>query len=148
MKTQDSDIIVEQSFDCSSGDLWNAITDHKEMIKWYFSQIPDFRPEIGFKTEFVVENEGRVFTHQWEIVDLQHGSLISYSWRFKEYEGLSLSEFHVSQNQSKADLKLVVKVLEDFPDGIPEFKRESCIGGWNYFLKGNLKDYLQTSEQA
>jgi hypothetical protein len=37
---------------------------------------------------------------------------------------------------------LTVEVLEDFPDDIPEFRRESCIGGWNYFINHRLKEYL------
>jgi hypothetical protein len=32
---------------------------------------------------------------------------------------------------------------EDFMDGIPEFKRESGLAGWEYFLNKSLKDYLE-----
>lgn len=32
--------------------------------------------------------------------------------------------------------------LESFPPHIPEFKRESCEGGWTYFINQRLKEYL------
>jgi len=40
-------------------------------------------------------------------------------------------------------LTLTTQITEDFDDSIPEFKRESCIGGWNYFLKERLFNYLK-----
>lgn len=33
-------------------------------------------------------------------------------------------------------------VLESFPQNTPEFKRESCVGRWGYFIKHRLKNYL------
>jgi hypothetical protein len=40
-------------------------------------------------------------------------------------------------------LTLTARVVEDFDDSIPEFKRESCVAGWNYFIKERLSDYLE-----
>jgi hypothetical protein len=34
-------------------------------------------------------------------------------------------------------------ITEDYPSDVPEFKRESCIGGWNYFLGEMLKGFLE-----
>ncbi|MBT8281491.1 MAG: SRPBCC domain-containing protein, partial [Muriicola sp.] len=61
---------------------------------------------------------------------------------FEEYPGASTSTFEISGTNHQSELVLTVFVQEDFPSGIPEFKRESCIGGWEYFLLGNLKKYL------
>jgi hypothetical protein len=43
-------------------------------------------------------------------------------------------------------LRLTHIVLKDFPDDIPEFKRESGLAGWRYFLGERLKAYLQKNE--
>jgi hypothetical protein len=34
-------------------------------------------------------------------------------------------------------------VRETFPDDIPEFRRDSCIGGWEYLIQKSLKEYLE-----
>jgi len=45
----------------------------------------------------------------------------------------------------KNTVVLSTEVLEDYPDDIPEFKRESGLGGWNYFIKDRLYNYLLRS---
>ncbi len=38
---------------------------------------------------------------------------------------------------------LFFMAVEKFPDNIPEFKRESDVAGWNYFIKDSLKEFLE-----
>jgi hypothetical protein len=38
-----------------------------------------------------------------------------------------------------------MEVVEDFPDDIPEFDRESCQSGWNYLISESLSSYLTLS---
>jgi hypothetical protein len=47
------------------------------------------------------------------------------------------------------EVKLVVthEVLESFPDDIPEFTRENCQGGWEYFIHRSLQDFLKGSKE-
>jgi hypothetical protein len=33
--------------------------------------------------------------------------------------------------------------LQSFPGHIPEFKRESCLAGWQYFIRERLKKFLE-----
>jgi len=142
MKKTDPPIIVKEAFDKSPEALWNALTNLSEMKKWYFDVLEEFETRIGFKTSFKVNSEDRTFTHQWEVIELIPKERITYSWRFAEYPGASTSSFQVSGDGDKSTLTLTVLVQEDFPEDIPEFKRESCIGGWDYFIGGNLKKYL------
>lgn len=44
---------------------------------------------------------------------------------------------------SNSKLILTHQVTETFPQNIEEFKRESCTGGWNWFIKKSLKEYLE-----
>ena len=70
---------------------------------------------------------------------------ISYEWTFDEWEGKSVSQFDIEEDESgNVELKMTVSVLEDFDNSIPEFQRNSCIGGWNYFLGQELKNYLES----
>ena len=69
--------------------------------------------------------------------------MIKYSWEFEEYPGKSTSAFEILKENNQTKLRLTVEVLKDFPDDIPEFKRESCIAGWEYFFNGRLKEFLE-----
>ena len=51
--------------------------------------------------------------------------------------------FELSEDKNHVTLKLSTTVEENFPQDIPEFKRESCVGGLNYFIKNRLKNFLE-----
>ena len=44
MKAIDPPVQLDVVFDRPIGDVWAALTDHSQMIQWYFEQIK--RPEI------------------------------------------------------------------------------------------------------
>ena len=142
MKKGDEPVIVEQVFGKPVSVVWNSITNVDMMKQWYFDNIPSFKPESGFKTQFNVVSEGRHFLHMWEITDVVPLKKIAYSWKFKEYVGEGLVVFELSAHNNSTKLKLTNSVLESFPDDIPEFTRESCVGGWEYFIQNRLKEYL------
>ena len=142
MKTTDPPIIIEQTFNTSIDHLWNVITEVDQMTQWFFENIPAFEPVVGFKTQFVVENQGRTFTHLWEITGVAEEQKIVYRWSYVEYPGIGRVTFAISGSAGEAHLTLTNEILEDFAQDIPEFTRESCIGGWRYFINARLKNYL------
>ena len=145
MKTTDDLIIFEQTFNASLESVWNAITDVNLMRKWYFNNIPDFEATVGCTTQFDVTNGDRNFLHQWKVTEVIPLKKLKYEWTFEGYKGRSTTLFELFAKENSTMLILNVEVLEDFPDDIPEFRRESCIGGWNYFINGRLKDFLSAS---
>ena len=146
MKELDSQIIVEQTFNYSVKTIWNAITNVDQMKDWFFENIPDFKPEVGFKTQFKINSQDRVFTHLWEITEVEPLVKIVYNWKYAEYPGDSFVHFELFEKQHSTILKVTSKVIESFPENIPEFKSESNREGWNYFIKQNLKNYLKNKE--
>lgn len=52
MEKNDAPVIVEQSFNTPIEVLWNAITEIDQMRQWLFENIPAFKPEVGFETQF------------------------------------------------------------------------------------------------
>ena len=143
MKKTDLPISLEFNFENSVKQVWSAITKLDEMVAWYFDNIPDFKPEVGFKTSFLVQSETRKFTHNWEITEVVNLKKLVYNWQYPEYEGDLDVVFELVETPEGTQLKLAVIIKEDFPDEIPEFRRDSCIGGWNYFLDGRLRLYLE-----
>lgn len=142
MKKSDSPIIVEENFNTPAKVIWQSITDHEQMLKWYFDNIPAFKPEIGFYTEFNVNSGERNFLHQWKVTEVIPNKKIVYNWTYKGYEGSADVAFEIFEDGENCKLQIKVIILEDFSDDIPEFRKESCIGGWEYFIQGRLKDYL------
>ena len=46
------------------------------MIKWFFDNIPEFKPEVGFETQFNVNTGERDFHHVWTITEAIPGQKI------------------------------------------------------------------------
>jgi uncharacterized protein YndB with AHSA1/START domain len=143
MRKDDTPIVVDQTFDATIDTVWNAITQIDLMRQWYFENIPSFRPEVGFETQFNVKSEGRDFLHMWRVTEVIPLQRIAYDWKFADYLGDALVVFELSRQNNSTKLKLTCYVLESFPEDIPEFTRESCIGGWEFFIKKRLKEYLE-----
>ncbi len=142
MKRDEAPIIVEQDFDRSVSDVWNAITSIDEMRKWYFENIPDFKAEVGFCTQFSVDSGDRSFLHLWEVTEVVPQRKVIYNWKYEGLAGDSLAIFEVSGDDQSAHLTFTHRVLQDFPEDIPEFSRESGIEGWTYFINDRLKAHL------
>ncbi|SNS43091.1 Uncharacterized conserved protein YndB, AHSA1/START domain [Belliella buryatensis] len=139
MKKSDAPILVRETFDLSIELLWSYLTERELMVQWYFENIPEFQAVLGFETEFVVENEERVFPHCWKVTVVTPLRKISYNWKYKGYAGDSNVTFELRDLGGKTELSLTHEVLEDFNDEIPEFSRASCRAGWTYFIKESLK---------
>ncbi len=142
MKKSDPPVRVEQILNARKEDVWSSITERDQMVKWFFDNIPSFEPVVGFETQFTVATEERIFPHVWKVLDVDVNKRISYSWTYYGYEGDAIVYFELIPKGDKTLLRFTSEVLEDFNDDIPEFKLESCIGGWNYFIRERLMKYI------
>lgn len=143
MKATDPPFTLVIDYNQPIDKVWSALTDQWHMIQWYFEQIPAFEAQVGFKTEFIVVNEGRTFTHQWEVTEVVPGEKITYTWNFPEYPGFSRTTFELETlSNDQTRLHFTDVITEDYPPDVPEFTWESCKGGWDYFLRQRLKEYL------
>jgi uncharacterized protein YndB with AHSA1/START domain len=148
MKKGDEPIIVEQSYHASMETVWKAITEVEQMRQWFFANIPSFNPEIGFETKFNIQSHERNFLHLWKVTEVVPLRRLRYGWKFGGYPGDSYVVFELFKEDHSTKLRLTAQVLEDFPEDIPEFQRESCIEGWNYFIKKSLKEFLESKETS
>lgn len=143
MKKNDPPIIVEATYSASVETVWEAITQPEKMKQWFFENIESFHPEVGFETSFVVQSGERTFTHLWKIKEVIPSKKIFYNWKYEEYVGDGFVAFEIFEKENGTQLRLTNIITEDYPSDVPEFKRESCIGGWNYFLGERLKAFLE-----
>ncbi|MBG7629062.1 MAG: SRPBCC domain-containing protein [Bacteroidetes bacterium] len=144
MTVNSEPIIVAHTFNASVKTVWKAITNVDQMRQWFFNNIEDFEPIIGFKTQFKVQSEDRVFTHLWTITEVEPLKKIVYNWKYEECAGDSFVYFELFQLKSETKIRVTSVVTESFPANIPEFKAESCLNGWTYFIKQNLKKFLES----
>ena len=143
MSNNDEPIIIEQTYNASLDNVWNAITEIDQMQQWFFPNIPSFKPEVGFETRFNVQSEGRNFLHMWKVTEVVPYEILTYDWKYQDYPGDSYVVFELLPQDKLLKLRLSVHIRVNFPDDIPEFTRESCFEGWTYFICNRLKSYLE-----
>jgi len=144
MKRTDPPVCVEYILNEKVEVVWSLITEINHMRGWFFDNIPAFEPVVGFETRFTVNAGERLFPHIWKITDVEINKKITYNWKYDGYPGDSFVHFELSPENDRTLIKLTTEVIEDFPDDIPEFRIESCIGGWNYFIKDSLQKYMNS----
>ena len=137
-------VVVEQAFAVPRETLWNAITEREQMVQWFFDNIPEFRAEVGFETQFDIESGGRNFRHLWKITEAVSPQRIVYDWRYEGMPGVGKVTFELFAEGSGSRLRVTNEGLESFPQDVPEFTRESAQGGWEYLIQGTLRQYLES----
>lgn len=136
-------IITEQSFTKSKEQVWKAITDANEMRKWFFVEMPNHKAEVGFTTQFNVDAGEREFMHLWNITEVVPKEKLVCQWEYEGYDGLAVVTYELFEENEGCKIRVTATGIETFPSDVPEFRRESCEGGWKYFINQRLKEYLE-----
>jgi uncharacterized protein YndB with AHSA1/START domain len=134
--------VIERIFDAPASIIWKALTDKNEMKKWYFD-IADFKPEVGFEFTFNGGSENKTYVHLCIVKEAIPNKKLSYTWRYKDYQGISLVTFELFPEGDKTKLKLTHEGLESFPQTSPDFAKTSFEKGWTYIVTESLKKYLE-----
>jgi uncharacterized protein YndB with AHSA1/START domain len=116
-------VVVEQILDAPVARVWAALTDVRQMRQWYFD-LKEFKPEIGFEFEFVVEHEGNTYHHLCKVTEVIPDKKIAYTWRYKGEPGDSLVTFELFDIGDKTRVKLTHTGIETFPK-TPAYARKN-----------------------
>src|SRR5207248_7188427 len=149
MKTK-SDVtgtgIGERSFDAPVARVWRALTDADEMRQWYFD-LEEFKPEVGFEFEFVVEHEGTSYHHLCRVTEVVPQQKIAYTWRYKGEPGDSLVTIELfPEDDKKTRVKLTHTGIETFPK-TPAYARKNFESGWTTLIGSELKRFVERSKE-
>ena len=134
-------IVVERTLDAPVARVWTALTNVTEMRRWYFD-FKEFKPEIGFEFEFVVEHEGNTYHHLCKITEVIPQKRIAYTWRYKGEPGDSLVTFELFPDGTKTRLKLTHSGIETFPK-TPAYVRKNFEAGWTQLILSELKEFVE-----
>src|SRR6266513_3607764 len=117
------EIVMERTFNAPVAKVWQSLTDVDQMRKWYFD-LKEFRPEVGFEFDFVVEHEANYYHHLCKVTEVIPQRKIAYTWRYKGEPGDSLVTFELSPDGNKTKLRLRHEGIESFPK-TPAYARKN-----------------------
>jgi uncharacterized protein YndB with AHSA1/START domain len=139
---QTDPFIIERTYNASTSEVWEAITDKNKMKQWYFD-LPAFKAEVGFEFSFTGGPPERSYLHLCKVTEVVAGKKLTYSWRYDGFEGNSLVTFELFPEGNQTRLKLTHKGLETFPASNPDFAKENFVAGWNEIIGNSLKVFLE-----
>jgi uncharacterized protein YndB with AHSA1/START domain len=135
-------VVIERTFNAPVARVWKALTDVDQMRVWYFD-LKEFKPQVGFKFEFVVEHEGNKYHHLCEVTEVIPQKKMAYTWRYKGEVGDSLVTVELFPEGDKTRLKLTHDGLETFPK-TPAYARKNFEAGWTAIIGSELKKFVET----
>jgi len=142
--SKNAPVILERVFNAPVEKVWRALTDVGQMRIWYFPQLEEFKPEVGFETQFNVHHDGRDWLHVWKITEVVLLEKIVLAWTFGGYPGQSCLSFDLVPIGNKTKLVLTHEGLETFmPEQNPGLAKENFVEGWTQFMDKALKEFLQ-----
>jgi uncharacterized protein YndB with AHSA1/START domain len=141
-KTETADaVVVERTLNAPVARVWKALTDVDQMREWYFD-LKEFKAQVGFEFEFVVEHEGNRYHHLCRIKEVIPEKKIAYTWRYKGEPGDSLVTFELSADGDKTHVKVTHTGIETFPK-TPAYARKNFEAGWTAIVGTELKQFVE-----
>jgi uncharacterized protein YndB with AHSA1/START domain len=134
-------VVVERTLDAPVAKVWKALTDVDQMREWYFD-LKEFKPQVGFEFEFVVEHEGTTYHHLCRVTEVIPHQRIAYTWRYKGEPGNSLVTIELSPDGEKTRLKLTHTGIDTFPK-TPAYERKNFEAGWTAIVGTELKQFVE-----
>jgi len=130
-------IVINRIFNAPVARVWKALTSADQMREWYFD-LKEFKAEVGFEFDFVVEHEGNKYHHLCRVTEVIPEEKIAYTWRYKGEPGDSLVTFELAPEGDNTRLKLTHTGIETFPR-TPAYARKNFENGWNAILDSELR---------
>ena len=139
-------VVIERTFSAPIAKVWRAITDVDQMRAWYFD-LKEFKPEVGFQFEFVVEHEGMTYHHLCRVTEVVPQKKIAYTWRYKGEPGDSLVTLELFAEDDNTRVKLTHTGIETFPK-TPAYARKNFESGWTAIIGTELKQFVEQSKKV
>ena len=135
--------VLERTFDAPVSLVWKALTQKELMKKWYFD-LAEFKPEVGFEFTFQGGALPTVYTHLCKVIEVIFEKKLSYTWKYVGFSGNSMVTFELFPEGYKTKLRLTHSGLETFPYDHPDFfAKENFAIGWTQIVGNSLKTFLE-----
>jgi uncharacterized protein YndB with AHSA1/START domain len=134
-------IVIERIYNAPVARVWKALTDVDQMREWYFD-LKEFKPQVGFEFEFVVEHEGNTYHHLCRVTEVVPEKKLAYTWRYKGEPGDSLVTYELWPDGEGTRFKLTHSGTETFPK-TPAYARENFEEGWKTAIDSELRQVVE-----
>ena len=82
-RESEKNVIVDRVFAADNHTVWRALTENDLMKQWYFD-LAEFRPEVGFKFEFLAGDEaGKQWKHVCEVTEVVLEKKLVHTWTYR-----------------------------------------------------------------
>lgn len=123
-------LVIERVINAPAARVWRALTDINDLKQW-LTFFTDFKPEIGFRTEFMLGPDAdHKYPHHVEVLEVVAGRKLSYSWDYGGMDPGSSVSFELVAEGDTTRLKLTC-LFETIPTDQPDFQKNAS-EGWNY----------------
>src|SRR5579864_1560705 len=139
-------VVVERTLNAPVAKVWRALTDVDQMRQWYFD-LKEFKPQVGFEFEFVVEHEGNSYHHLCKVTEAIPNKKIAYTWRYKGEPGDSLVTFELFAEGEQTRVKVTHTGIETFPK-TPAYARKNFETGWRTLIGTELKEFIEKAQEG
>jgi uncharacterized protein YndB with AHSA1/START domain len=126
------------------GKVWNALTEKKLMKQWFFD-IADFKPEKDFEFHFWGETEDKKkYMHLCKITEVIPEKKLAFTWKYYGLAGETLVSFDLKKiDENKTQIRLTHSGVETFPKEDLNLAKEKFQEGWDYIIGTGMKEYLE-----
>ena len=138
-------VVVERTLEAPVVKVWKALTDVDQMREWYFD-LKEFKAEVGFEFEFVVEHEGNRYHHLCRVTEVIPEAKIAYTWRYKGEPGDSLVTFELFAEGDKTRVTVTHTGIETFPK-TPAYAQKNFEAGWTAIVGTELKQFVEQKQK-
>jgi len=134
-------VVIERTLNAPVASVWSALTDVDQMRQWYFD-LKEFKPDVGFEFEFIVEHEGMKYHHLCRVTEVSPQKRIAYTWRYKDEPGDSLVTFELFSEGENTRVKVTHTGIDTFPK-TPAYARKNFENGWTQFIGTELRQFVE-----
>lgn len=135
-------LVLERLLPASIERVWKSISEPEELKYWFFN-LEEFRPEVGFRFSFTAgHKEETQYLHICEVIEVIPLKKLSYSWRYEGYHGRSVVTIELQEQNEKTLLRLTHTGISSFPKDNPNFLLRNFEEGWSQLIDQSLNKYL------
>ncbi|WP_461044066.1 SRPBCC family protein [Spirosoma harenae] len=99
-------LVSERVFNLPLNTVWQSLTSKNALREWYFPQLRDVKPIVGFVFKFT--DEGSTFQKEWRVTQVVGAQKFAHTWAYKGYRGLSEVSFSYSPRAVRPNSELLI----------------------------------------
>jgi uncharacterized protein YndB with AHSA1/START domain len=139
-------IIKEVIIDAPASKVWAALTESRQLAKW-FHESDDYTGEVNKTFHMDVVHEGKNYMHTLTIKEMENEKKLGLEWHIAGDPGKTYVTYELSPEGESTKVTVThsgFNMLSPAKDAMKS--REGYNEGWDHVLFSLLKPYVETGE--